>query len=237
MNNAYYWLSDFLAQQDQHATLKIESFIPPVFDHYYLIEHNYGIIDDFPFDTYPEDMSSMDNLNKRHEIEKQFGLFPYDHSYRQYPFRAISIREIAARFNIPYSYNTYFELKSIPAVAPLHDQTKEVWRRFLGKLLRTDLLNVFITDPHQYAAELLPNDKFSSLDLSTDYRMVEDLFNSEFTTYMFPDDKKWCFISIGGLWQKVFACDATTSSLVPEISGLEYFETAPGLELIIYGYT
>ncbi len=119
----YNWLTDFLAVRKRTSPLSLRFIIPGVFKRYFLLHHNYGIIDNFPFDEYPEDKSNAEDLNKRHEIEHQYDLFLRNNRHSESLYRPISLKELAVRFQTEYGVDLIEHIKNTPGISSLFEKT------------------------------------------------------------------------------------------------------------------
>ena len=66
------WIKNYKNNENINALIDI---IPDLFAQYYLIHWKIGIIDNFPFDKYPPNNLTIENINQRIKIEREFGLF------------------------------------------------------------------------------------------------------------------------------------------------------------------
>ena len=56
------WIKDYKNNENIESLTDI---IPDLFKHYYMIHWKIGIIDDFPFEKYPSNNSTIEEINQR----------------------------------------------------------------------------------------------------------------------------------------------------------------------------
>ena len=139
-NDTFRWITDFLKDKKTHSGLK--DLIPDCFDKYVLIPWTIGIIKDFPFDDYPENKNTINNLNKQHSIERQFGIFLNTATEENYS--ETTLKEIAERFSVNYSADTIYSIKSTPGTSLLPSATKRKLTELLSRLKDNKNLNLYI---------------------------------------------------------------------------------------------
>ena len=98
--------------------MSMEFIIPRVFERYFLIHENYGIIDEFPFND-SETNTTIEDLDKRHELERHYELLLRDSRDRESLYRPITLRELATRFHTDYSADMLKNIKDTPGIWPL----------------------------------------------------------------------------------------------------------------------
>lgn len=227
MDDAYTWLEDFFKNRVPDRSLVLSSLLPSVFDRYFIIEQNYGIIDDFPFDEYPEDKEQIASLNKRHDIERQFGLFlNYDNEDL---YRPVSIRELASIFNVKYSKDTVSEIKPTPGVACLPGKSRAIFERLVTLLVDGEC-RLYIQDAHRYPTSVKYAQKNTILS-GDDYMSFVDEMGLDYCSYLFPVDRQWCLVSFEDVDNPVLTCNDKIAAQLPGIEGLEYFEIDLGTKL------
>ncbi len=199
--------------------------IPDSYSKVILIPWAVGIIDDFPFDEYPADKSTIENINKQHQIERQFELFLNNDTEAKY--RISSLKELARRFQIEYSIETDSLIKQTPGVTRLLSQTKKNLNHLLHLLAKEKKLNLYIQDNDRYKAAM------SDWSLATentifefkDYILFQEKTSWDSTSYLFPEDRMWCLGSIEDYQNFILYCNDDVLSGLAELDGLEYFET------------
>ncbi|HEY1869747.1 MAG TPA: hypothetical protein VGG71_01745, partial [Chitinophagaceae bacterium] len=180
MNDPYKWLTDFLSVRERTSPLSLEYIIPGVFERYFFLHFNYGIIDDFPFDDYPEGKTDISDINKRVEIERRYGLFlrsRWSESMLKpvtmeelkmglYPdqeqrlYRAITLKELAATFHTAHSVEMLYEMKDTPGIAPLIKRTLENVGKFIQHVQNEDSLCLYVVDYYRFSfGEQIGEDK------------------------------------------------------------------------------
>ena len=106
------WINQFLRGQNKvNKGLRLSNIIPDRFDAYFLVHWKTGIIDNFPFEDYPETHKTLADTNKRIRIERDFDLFLNEEDT---PFRPTTLKEIAIKFNQNYDYELLKRIKQTP---------------------------------------------------------------------------------------------------------------------------
>ncbi|MEZ5059191.1 MAG: hypothetical protein R2879_19320, partial [Saprospiraceae bacterium] len=59
------WIKEHFSNRKENSWNHISDIVPNVFDEYYLIHWKVGIVDNFPFDEYPEQNETIEQTNKR----------------------------------------------------------------------------------------------------------------------------------------------------------------------------
>lgn len=231
MPDAYAWLSGFLeARQRLSTPFVVSDFLPPAFDRYFFIEWCYGIIDDFPFEAYPDDVADIDNLNRRHELERQFGLFLKDDT--EHLYRPASIREIAERFNVPYSIRTTDEIPQTPGVRIMPSRTEAVLSRLITTLQGAGHLYLYVEDAERYSGiGTFPYGERNIMETAEEYFEYQLRTGFDSYSYLFPADHRWCLVTLEDLPYFIFGCDEGTAGALSTFPELEYFEITAGSEV------
>lgn len=224
MQDAYNWLKQSFKTKFLDGNFVLSSIVPLVFDRYFIIEHNYGIIDDFPFDAYPDDTQDIDNLNKRHNIERQFGLFlNYN---RAHLYRPISIKAIAERFGVPYSKDTLSLIKHTAGIEYLHERSMEHLLQLLQTLISAQCY-LYIHDIEGYYPQFDEKNVIDSAEQG--FQFINEIRDSY--GYLFSYDRSWCIIVNEKMQHFVLACNNSVIPKLAAIEGLEYFEIYPDTAL------
>jgi len=220
----YNWLENY-KPQPVNGALAVETVFPPVFERYFVVEHAYGIIDDFPFDDYPEDTDSIDNLNKRHNIERAFNLFL---NYESEPlYRPISIKELAKKFGVEYSRRTLELIRPTAGISVLYHRSLDILLRLVNHLL-TAPSYLYIEDVYRYGME-----SYKGFTLKNEIPDAEHYMHfikeagTDFCSYLFPRGHNWCLASHEDVDKLTLACNNDIAEAVLTVEELEFFEVAP----------
>jgi hypothetical protein len=213
------WIKKFKIQ-DQDEWMRIKDFIPDIFDNYFYIHWTVGIIDDFPFDNYPEKNETIEEVNSRIKIEREFNLFLNKNSEELYT--PTSLKEISQRFNVPYSHLTYTQIKKTPGVEILDKLSIAKLKSSLTKISEGLVLNLFVEDIFRHPVDNNPKQDFENIKL-TDYFDFQKTFFFDYCTYLFPDNLDWC-LTTGEDAPMILACKNDLVESLKEKFELELFE-------------
>jgi hypothetical protein len=184
------WIKEHFSTRQENSWNHISDIVPNIFDEYYLIHWKVGIVDNFPFDDYPEQNETIQQTNKRIKIEREFGLFLNPDKDKL--FREISLKEISETFKKPYDYKLLNRIKQTPAVEILEKPSKTALKASLIKLANGQLLNLFVEDIYRHPIEEKHIQEQTEIDVEKYLENAED-FYYDYCTYLFPDDLSWCF--------------------------------------------
>jgi hypothetical protein len=215
--------------------MSVEFIIPVIFDCYFIIHKNYGIIDEFPFDEYPENNTDLGDLNKRHEIERYFELFLRDSKDRESLYRPLSLKELAVRFNTEYHVDMFEKIKDTPGIWPLRKKTFEKIASLLFRIKKQDPLCFYINDYYRFNFDVHHSEdkqtmEKSELEYIPDYIEFQWKSNFDSCSYLFPKDHLWCLATFEDLSDFIFACDDKTAEELSNVEGLEYFKISRDYE-------
>jgi hypothetical protein len=236
MDNAYKWLTDFYATFKVRSPLSIEFIIPRVFERYFLIHENYGIIDEFPFDDYPANNAKIEDLNKRHELERYYEIFLRDSKDRESLYRPITLKELAARFHADYSVDMLENIKDTPGIWPLREKTSERIEHLINIVKKQDPLYLYVSDyyrfnlDHRINEDMQMKEKNELKDVS-EYIDFQFRSNKDSCSYLFPYGHSWCLATFEDFPHFIFGCDSTTAEKLSLVNELEYFETTQDYKL------
>lgn len=215
------WIKEHFSTIQENSWNHISDIIPNVFDEYYLIHWKVGIVDNFPFDDYPEQGETIEQINKRIKIEKEFGLF--FNPDKDKLFREISLKEISEIFRKKCDYKLLNLIKQTPAVEILGKQSKIALKTGLEKLSNGQLLNVYVEDIiYRHPIDENPKQELTGIDIEKYIEIQED-FHYDYCTYLFPDDLSWCLTTSEDL--PMFLCiKKDVKGNFQNYFGLETFE-------------
>ena len=211
--------------------MSIEFIIPRVFERYFLIHENYGIIDEFPFDDYPESNTTIEDLNRRHELERHYELFLRDSGYRESLYRPLSLRELATRFHTEYSVDMLENIKDTPGIWPLRKRTLEKIESFILIIKKQDPLCLYVSDYYRFNHDDRINDDMQTKEKNevkdvSYYIDFQLRSNIDSCSYLFPKKHSWCLATFEDFPHFIFGCDTMTTEELTLVEGLEYFETS-----------
>jgi hypothetical protein len=183
------WIKDHFLLRQGNSWNHISDIVPNLFDEYYLVHWKVGIVENFPFDDYPEQNETIDQTNKRIKIEREFGLFLNPDSDKF--FKEISLKEISRRFKKNYDYKLLNTIKQTPAIEILVKQSTIALKKSLTKMSNGQFLNLFVEDMYRHTTDDIPKQELPGIDIEK-YIEIQENLCYDFCTYLFPDDLSWC---------------------------------------------
>ncbi len=183
------WIKEHFSTKDENSWNSISGIVPNIFDEYYLIHWKVGIVDKFPFDEYPEQNETIEQINKRIKIEREFGLFLNPDKDKL--FREISLKEISETFKKNYDFKLLDRIKKTPAIEILEKISKTALKTSLIKMANGQLLNLFVEDIFRHPIDENPKQELTRIDVEK-YLEIQEDFYYDYCTYLFPDDLSWC---------------------------------------------
>lgn len=183
------WIKEHILNRKAKNWNHISDILPNIFDEYYLVHWKVGILDNFPFDEYPEQNETIEQTNERIRIERAFGLFLNPDKDKL--LREINLKEISGIFKKPYDYKLLNNIKDTPGIEVLEKESKTALKKSLTRFENGQLLNFFVEDIYRLPIENIPKQEFIEIDIEKYLELQED-FNYDFCTYLFPDDLSWC---------------------------------------------
>lgn len=220
----YNWLESFRSEPSK-GSIAVKSIVPSVFNRYFIIGGCYGIIDEFPFDDYPDDTDSIENLNKRHNIERRFNLFLNYESEELY--RPVSIKGLAQIFGVEYSRHTLEHIKGTPGVSSLYNRSLQNLYRLVATLIAQPC-HLYIEDIYRSGKDIYKGFSLKNrINSADEYMHFIKEVGTDYCSYLFPAGHGWCLISYEDVENLILACDEGTACILPGIEGLEVFEVFP----------
>lgn len=214
------WLKYFFENKKENAWVSVSECIPNEFDEYFLLHWNVGIVDNFPFDEYPEKNETIEETNKRIKIEREYNLFLNEDEDKL--FRKTSLKEISELFETEHSYQTLSKIKQTPGVKILPEISKKNLKSTIEIISEPQNLNLFVEDFYRYPHHKLPKQELESVGLTQYFQLQEDLF-FDYRTYLFPNDKRWCLTTAEDL--PMFLCiNSTLVESLKKNSDIEMFK-------------
>tara|TARA_R110002049_G_C8947215_1_gene545571 strand:+ start:74 stop:751 length:678 start_codon:yes stop_codon:yes gene_type:complete len=195
-----------------------ENYIPDFFELKYLIHWDYGIIDNFPFDKYPLENGTFEEMNKRVRIEQEFNVLLKEEKF----YKQISILELAKRFNVTFSHKTIDLIPETPGVSVLDNLSIAKLKKSLKLLSKKDKLNLLIFDAGYHKRHFDFKEKYINIDLEK-YFEIQDIFSFQLDTCLFPDNRDWCLITAEEV-PILFGCKKEIENEIINKFALELFE-------------
>ncbi|GAB5554531.1 MAG: hypothetical protein Sapg2KO_41220 [Saprospiraceae bacterium] len=179
------WIKSFYEHREEGGTwISVSDIIPNEFDDYFLIHWNVGIIENFPFDDFPEKNETIEETNKRIRIKREFGLFLNPNEDEL--FEQTTLKRIAETFKVEYDYNVLNKIKQTPAIKILEKPSIENLKSMLQKLSMNENLNFFVEDIFRYPIDDKPVQEMENISIDKYLKWQED-FYFDYCTYLFPD--------------------------------------------------
>ena len=218
------WITDFLAQHRPSPSFDLHDILPPIFEHYFLLESNYGIIDGFPFEDYPNDADSIPHLNKRHAIERLHGLFL---NYNSEPlYRPIAIQQIATLFSVPYDVSTLTTIKQTPGITLLPKRTKQVLAALVSELLHDNDGRLYVHDYARYSCiDGIDFEQKSIIRTAAQYMQLQETLGFDSWSYLSVANKDWCLVTVEDYPYLILGCQDNILPVLKKTAHLEYFRT------------
>jgi hypothetical protein len=216
------WISDYVKKQKTFQGL--DDLLPNLFDKYFLIPWNVGIIDCFPFTDYPDNKDSIENLNKQHSIEKEFGIFLNDNTEGRY--RKATLKEIAERFQVKYCADTAYLINATPGISTLLEATIQALKELIFRFQEGQILNLYIEDDFRFQP-INENWKYKKENVkieTSDYLSFQEDTAWDSTSYFFPDRKDWCLCTVEDYQHFIFCCNNSEYKSPTALQSIEAFE-------------
>ncbi|MES2589858.1 MAG: hypothetical protein V4622_12840 [Bacteroidota bacterium] len=187
--NKFKWINEHFSTKKENSWNQVSDIIPDIFDEYFLVHWKVGIVDKFPFDEYPEKNETIEQINKRIKIEREFGLFLNNDEEKL--FREINLKEVSNIFKTIYNYKILDNIKQTPAIKTLEKETKIALKSGLKKISNNQVLNFFVEDINRFPIDEKSKQEYIGIDIEN-YLKLQDDFYYDYCTYLFPDDLSWC---------------------------------------------
>jgi hypothetical protein len=239
MNDPYKWLTDFLDVRNRTSPLSLRYIIPDLFERYFFIHNNYGILDEYPFGDAPEGSSEQEQEN-RYQLQRQHVLLLRNSRNAESLYRPISLKELAVRFNTDYSVDMLdFIKEGLPGLLMLSNRTLDNIEKFIELVQKQEPLFMYIDDYYRF--------QFGKLDEEEEYIKTKgriEIINVnvyiEFQkksgfdscSYLFRKGHPWCLATFEDFPHFILGCDNETSEKLALVDGLEYFETTIDYRLL-----
>ena len=235
MNDPYKWLTDFFSNRKIRSPDTLEFKMPAVFERYFLIFDNYGILEDYPFDKLPEGASEQEQEN-RYKLERSFEL-KLRNSFRPLSFyKPVSLRELATLLHTDYGVDMFDHLKLSGGFMALWNLTVENLTRFIEIVRQEEPLCFYIADygrypkgfPHKRDEDAREKNEITDL---SEYFKFQERSGMDACTYLFRKARPWCLATFEDLRVFILGCDQQTAEKLSMVEGLEYFEIPADYDL------
>ena len=215
--NQFSWIKDYKNNENIETLTDI---IPDLFKQYYMIHWKIGIIDNFPFEKYPSNNLTIEEINQRIKIEREFGLFLNPQKSNLY--REINLDELSQKFKLEKNINILDNFKDNPAIEFLDNQTIDCIDKGLNKIINSQTLHLYISNIEEFYWEENYKQRNSNVLISEylDFQKNSD-FDSNY--FLFPDDLSWCLITYEDL--PLTFCTNTINPFDLELFPLIYNQT------------
>jgi hypothetical protein len=219
--NRFNWIKNHLEQRAKGISFNCASdIIPNMFDEYFLIHWNIGIVDKFPFELYPENNETIEDTNSRIRIEKEYGLFLNPNSENL--FRQTTLKEVAKKFNVEYDYEVLSNIKRTPAIKILSEISLKNLRNGISSIVNNQALNLYVEDFYRYHTDEKVSNEFIDINLN-DYFKWQNNFGFDFCTYLFPEERNWCITTFEDM-DMLLCIKKELSTQIVDTFKVEFFE-------------
>jgi hypothetical protein len=193
-------------------------YIPKQFNSKFIVHWDFGIIDNFPFEKYPLQNETLEDMNKRVKIEQELNILLKDEK----KYKSISIIDIANRFKVPYSHKTTTLIPETPGVILLENLTLLKLRQSIEKLTEHSTLNLLIYDfeYHRHHFDLKKEYRNITLDK---YFEIQEIFSFELDTCLFSENLDWC-ITTAEDTAILLGCKKENETTIKQKMNLELFK-------------
>ncbi|MHB0756909.1 hypothetical protein [Polaribacter sp. M15] len=194
-------------------------YIPHCFESIFIVEWNYGIIENFPFEDYPLKNETFEEMNKRVKIEQEFNVL----LKKEEVYKPISIKELANKFNVEFSQRTVELIPETPGVHYLENLSIEKLKISLQKLKENSRLNLLIYESEEYGLHL-ENLKREYENISLEkYFEIQEMYSFQVESLLFEENLNWC-ISTAEDAPILLGCKQQFVNKINEIVNLELFK-------------
>ncbi len=212
------WIKSFFQQRTSFRLESVEDIIPNIFNHYFEIHFNVGIIDNFPFSEFPANDFTIEAINKKIEINKKFNLFLNQND--ESLFRLTSIKELSEMFDLPYHRNLLREFENYTGIKILFEESYKNIDKSVQNLSAKNEIHLFIKDlKYRWNSDDIEQE--NSNMIASKYIEYQRYFNFDFCTYLFSDDIEWCLITFED-FPVIFA--SNDLKFTEYLNGLELFK-------------
>jgi hypothetical protein len=191
----FQWISDFLRHPKQYSGWEsLSDIIPNDFDDYFLIHWNVGIVESYPFEEYPDQLDSIEEINLAIKIDKEHNL--YLNPKENLLFKQTTLKNIALIFKEKLEYNLLNKIKKTPAIKTLDALSIDNLKKMVYELSKGEKLNLFVLEDsrnYRFSENNKEEPKQLMSDISVDeYFYWQEWFDFDYYTYLFPENKQWC---------------------------------------------
>ncbi|WP_157805301.1 hypothetical protein [Confluentibacter citreus] len=162
-------------------------YIPEFFESKFIVHWDYGIIENFPFDHYPLQKETLEEINKRVKIEQEYDVLLKDEKL----YKPIAISDLAKRFNVPFSHKTTTLIPETPGTSFLDKLSLTKLKDSLKRLSENTKLNLLIYDSEEYNYHTDLKKEYIDLDLEQ-YFEIQEMFGFQLETCLFSKNLDWC---------------------------------------------
>ena len=162
-------------------------YVPEFFESKFIVHWDYGIIENFPFDKYPLQTETLEEINTRVKIEQEYNVLLKDEKL----YKKISITDLANRFNVPFSHKTTNLIPETPGTSFLDNLSLSKLKESLKKLSENSQLNLLIYDSEDYNYHTDLKKEYINIELEK-YFELQEMFGFQLETCLFSENLDWC---------------------------------------------
>lgn len=163
-------------------------YVPEFFDSKFVVHWIYGIIENFPFDKYPLQNETFEDINKRVKIEQEFNVL----LKKEELYKVISIKDLASRFNVSYSHKTVDLIPETPGTHYLDNLSLCKLKESLKRLTGNSKLNFLISESEEYNHSTTDLQKEYTNITVEKYFEIQNLYGLQLETCLFDENLNWC---------------------------------------------
>lgn len=182
------WIKQHFKNRQNNSWNRLKDIIPNIFDEYFLIHWKVGIVDNFPFESYPKENLTIEQTNLRIRIDRKFGLFLNPEEDKL--FTETSLKDLSSKFQIPLDYKILNNFENIPAVKILKNESNKALKQSLKNINDKQSLNLYIQDANRTPWDNL-NHETIGIEID-EYFTLQETAHFDYCSYLFPDNLEWC---------------------------------------------
>lgn len=200
-------------------------YIPDQFESQFIVHWEYGIIDDFPFEKYPLQNITLEDINKRVKIEREFNVLLKDEKL----YRPISIIDLANLFDVPYSHKTTNYIPETPGTSFMESLSLFKLKESIKRLSENTSLNLLIYNSEDFNYHTDLKKEYINITLEK-YFEIQEMFGFELETCLFSNSLEWCLTTAEDV-PMLLGCKEEMEPEIIEKVSLELFKIEDNQEM------
>jgi hypothetical protein len=223
--NTFNDLNQFYNNRNSKNWNFAKHYIPDFFESKFIVHWDFGIIENFPFDKYPSGKETIEEINKRVKIEQEFNVLLKNEKL----YKPISIKDLANRFNVPFSHKTTNLIPDTPGTLCLDELSLTKLKDSLKRLSENEKLNLLIYDSEEYNYHTDLKKEYIDIDLGK-YFEIQEMFGFQLETCLFLENLNWCLTTAEDT-SMLLGCKKELESEIQKKMTLELFKIEDGQEM------